>query len=335
MRHGISFSRITISPRAWNRRKRSTADAVTFSLCGAVAYSWNCHRTWRGALPATEGSVGDHIATIICTATSFKELYGQEAFVAVGKPVARLPPHRSLREVFPHKAPRSGSLPCQKMLFPDLLFPTVRLAPVFRHGMFGRSFLCGLRPSVPPFPMWKSFSPSEYYEGIRHPKAWTFPFQGTPLMFSSHTQTRQFPGLPRFLSVSLRTCHSIRWTPPVLHILALTGRLNDHPCSQSGCSCVGFGVRENPRRLKLFDFEALSSFGESRPPYGLHDSLCTLRLSCSPEKNPDSAIDATLDTSGWLNLTRQGLAPCKTHQASPGALTLTIKSRFRAMTGRT
>ena len=30
---------------------------------------------------------------------------------AVGKPVARLPPHRSLREVFPHKAPRLGSLP--------------------------------------------------------------------------------------------------------------------------------------------------------------------------------------------------------------------------------
>ena len=32
---------------------------------------------------------------------------------AVGKPVARLPPHRSLREVFPHKAPRLDSLPCQ------------------------------------------------------------------------------------------------------------------------------------------------------------------------------------------------------------------------------
>ncbi|MCD4811320.1 transposase, partial [bacterium] len=29
---------------------------------------------------------------------------------------------------------------------------------------------------------------------------------------------------------------------------------------------------------------------------------------------------ATLDTGGWLNLTRQGLAPCKKHQASLGAL---------------
>ena len=39
------------------------------------------------------------------------------------------------------------------------------------------------------------------------------------------------------------------------------------------------------------------------------------------KKNPDSAIDATLDTGGWLDLTRQGLSPCKAHQASLGALT--------------
>jgi hypothetical protein len=30
---------------------------------------------------------------------------------------------------------------------------------------------------------------------------------------------------------------------------------------------------------------------------------------------------ATLDTGGWLTLTRQGLSPCKMHQASLGALT--------------
>ncbi|MCU7936737.1 MAG: hypothetical protein KZQ99_18000, partial [Candidatus Thiodiazotropha sp. (ex Dulcina madagascariensis)] len=30
---------------------------------------------------------------------------------------------------------------------------------------------------------------------------------------------------------------------------------------------------------------------------------------------------ATLDTGGWLALTRQGLPPCKIHQASLGALT--------------
>ena len=46
----------------------------------------------------------------------------------------------------------------------------------------------------------------------------------------------------------------------------------------------------------------------------------------------NSATGATLDTGGWLTLTRQGLAPCKMHQASLGALTLRIsctKSRPR------
>ena len=33
-----------------------------------------------------------------------------------------------------------------------------------------------------------------------------------------------------------------------------------------------------------------------------------------------SATGATLDTGGWLDLTRQGLPPCKVHQASLGAL---------------
>jgi len=34
-----------------------------------------------------------------------------------------------------------------------------------------------------------------------------------------------------------------------------------------------------------------------------------------------SAIGATLDTGCWLGFTRQGLAPCKRHQAVLGALT--------------
>jgi len=32
-----------------------------------------------------------------------------------------------------------------------------------------------------------------------------------------------------------------------------------------------------------------------------------------------SSLHATLGTSGWLNLSRQGLSPCKRHQASLGA----------------
>ncbi len=52
--------------------------------------------------------------------------------------------------------------------------------------------------------------------------------------------------------------------------------------------------------------------------------LCVRFVYLVHRERPDSAIDATLDTDGWLDLIRQGLAPCKAHQASPGALTLQI-----------
>jgi tetratricopeptide (TPR) repeat protein len=39
-------------------------------------------------------------------------------------------------------------------------------------------------------------------------------------------------------------------------------------------------------------------------------------------RSSNSATGATLDTGGWLALTRQGLSPCKVHQASLGALTI-------------
>ncbi len=35
-----------------------------------------------------------------------------------------------------------------------------------------------------------------------------------------------------------------------------------------------------------------------------------------------SATGTTLDMGGWLDLTQQGLTPCKRHQASLDALTL-------------
>jgi hypothetical protein len=60
-------------------------------------------------------------------------------------------------------------------------------------------------------------------------------------------------------------------------------------------------------------------------PSGLCHSLCMLRLSCShvlrhiPPSH--SARGATLDTGGWLTLTRPGLPPGKKHQASLGAPT--------------
>src|SRR5262245_65804576 len=59
-------------------------------------------------------------------------------------------------------------------------------------------------------------------------------------------------------------------------------------------------------------------------PYGLQDTLSTLRPSCSPCLH-GSAMDARLATGGWLALTRQGLAPCKRRQACLGAITLGVR----------
>ena len=48
-----------------------------------------------------------------------------------------------------------------------------------------------------------------------------------------------------------------------------------------------------------------------------------------------SAVHATLATDGWLALIRQGLSPCKTHQASLGALTPHFSGQTSAVAGRT
>jgi hypothetical protein len=43
-------------------------------------------------------------------------------------------------------------------------------------------------------------------------------------------------------------------------------------------------------------------------------------------------MDATLDTGGWLALTRQGLSPCKIRQASLGAITMKLsRARHRSL----
>jgi hypothetical protein len=55
-------------------------------------------------------------------------------------------------------------------------------------------------------------------------------------------------------------------------------------------------------------------------PYGLHGSLCTLQVFRSVRRYRLSSYGpATLGTGGWLDLTRQGLSPCKKRQACLGA----------------
>jgi hypothetical protein len=120
----------------------------------------------------------------------------------------------------------------------------------------------------------------------------------------------------------------------------------------TGASVLGsVRVKALPDRNGISELSQLS--GTHGVPYGLHDSLCTLRHACSmrvlkvtgvvcvrvspfvPQRPAYrilhmSAHDATLDTGGWLALTRQGLSPCKMHQASPGALTLACTGAERA-----
>ena len=48
-------------------------------------------------------------------------------------------------------------------------------------------------------------------------------------------------------------------------------------------------------------------------------SACLVPCMIQTYPNQMSATDSTLDTGGWLVLTRRGLAPRKMHQASLGA----------------
>jgi hypothetical protein len=82
----------------------------------------------------------------------------------------------------------------------------------------------------------------------------------------------------------------------------------------------------------LMPLTRLNRFRVMRHPSGLLDSLCTLHLSCSRLQqylyhSQRSARGATLDTGGWLALTRPGLSPGKKRQASLGALTYSVNRR--------
>jgi len=70
--------------------------------------------------------------------------------------------------------------------------------------------------------------------------------------------------------------------------------------------------------------------GEHPSPCGLYDSLCTLRVGRSTVMSILPS-HATLGTGGWLFLTRQGLSPCKKHQALPGAHVVTLWPYFDAV----
>ena len=100
------------------------------------------------------------------------------------------------------------------------------------------------------------------------------------------------------------------------------------PPRHYGCARVAFGsvktlgVRNKPCR------SCTSTSGDAAPP-AAYRMLCLRFAHLVRREFPhDSAMDARLDTGGWLALTRQGLSPCKRRQACLGARTLRL-SRAR------
>ena len=117
-------------------------------------------------------------------------------------------------------------------------------------------------------------------------------------------------GVSHVLNASLSACQALR-TP------------TDPPSLSPGRDlCIGFQcVQTVAICIDRFD-EAVPDFRVCGHPSGLQSSLCTLHMFCSVLGT--SSTHATLGTSGWLILTRWGLAPHKKRQASLGALTLAV-----------
>jgi len=104
------------------------------------------------------------------------------------------------------------------------------------------------------------------------------------------------------------------------------------PC-QSGWACVAFGsVKSLGVRNKPFR-SCTSTSGCAVTPTA-YRILC-LRFVHLVRRvyTPDSAMDARLDTGGWLTLTRQGLSPCKRRQACLGAITLGLSRAWKPQRG--
>ena len=114
--------------------------------------------------------------------------------------------------------------------------------------------------------------------------------------------------LPKFSYVPLLTCHSLM-TPEALHILAFRRML----LFRLRCT-----LKPSPTSICISKLYQLSGYAVTPTACKI---LC-VRFVCLVRRiSTHSATDATLDTGDWLNLTGQGLSPCKVHQASLGALT--------------
>ena len=110
------------------------------------------------------------------------------------------------------------------------------------------------------------------------------------------------------LAASLHAYHALRWTPA-------DPREPDHGGSSAWASSA---LKLSPSAL--VSLTGLYQASGSAVSLTVYVIPCVrfnrvVRCACT------SFTAATLSTSGWLDLTRQGLSPCKKHQASLGALT--------------
>jgi hypothetical protein len=147
---------------------------------------------------------------------------------------------------------------------------------------------------------------------------------------SLHPSPVRFPGSP-----PLRVSHSDGFkiqprpgTPGASRVLQRISSCMPRPVDsggpphprQTGCLCVAFRhVKTVGIRNKLIS-KLYQHFRAHGRPYGLQDSLCTLTSSIV-RGLPHSSMKPTLDTGGWLTLSRRGLPPRKIRRAYPGAIT--------------
>ena len=101
---------------------------------------------------------------------------------------------------------------------------------------------------------------------------------------------------------------------------------------QIGCAHVAFGSVKTlgVRNCHVEAVPALQGARSPLRPTGCSVYASPILFAVIPH---DSAMDARLDTGGWLPLTRQGLSPCKRRQAFLGAITLGFRRRQEPQRG--
>jgi hypothetical protein len=174
-----------------------------------------------------------------------------------------------------------------------------------RSFMFGQCFLCRLHIAVRPFPLCTALPAPSTLSGSDPLTVLSLPCGEAYLGLAPQEPS----GSPKFLTL-LSTPTTLLVDP-------------DRPSGRSPKRFLGVGFWGVTTIAVCMSRAngAVSSFGECGLSCGLRGALCTLHLARAVFT---SSTGATLGRSGWLDLPPQGLAPCKKHQASLGALTLAL-----------